>query len=317
MVKINRRKFKDVANTAISGTLASSILASSCTFSDMDGVIYDEYKPNTDLGNAALPMSVDLIGNDAKYVNAIRRICIDVIQDQSIAQQVAENPESMFKKYGYDGPIDMDSDVLKIIKMLGDDEINEAIANKDISKFIVLCEDRGLLYGANKDSILQKYNDQIKSILQNGQIRTSGYYNDQTTYMSVIYDIFFVAGAVTLAAVLAAVVAGVEVAFNVHFVAHANTYIVSKNNVTTTPYVGDDDGGLVRDTLTVMNVASLKSSDSYQMFEEYYGEVADEMIQYIESSNPRAFSSVSKEDFKRMVIASIISTIQNTRQNEI
>ena len=247
-------------------------------------------------------------------MNAIKKISIDVIQSPEVAKQFASNPQELFAKYGYDGPIQMDSEILKFIEALGDDEINQALENRDIGRFLVLCEKRGLLHNASKDTILLKYKEQIKYILnKDGQTRAGR--PPGITYSNVDISINLVVpiGAIAVAVVLAAIIAGIETAINVHAIAHTRTSFVSSNNVTQNPSIGE--GGEIitppiLDTLTIMNIASLKTDDSYQMFEDYYGSIADELITYIETIKPDIYKEFSREELRQWIIANIVISIQ-------
>ena len=140
-MKTNKR-----LNQVVAGVVSTSLIAPSCTPYFTDGDIYEEAViDDAALGDIAIPISLKLKPDDAKYILALQNLALDIIDNQDIAREFSNNPTLILKKYGYDGNVNLDDNLSKFVLALGDEEINNAIKAKDIKGFLSLCKEKDLL----------------------------------------------------------------------------------------------------------------------------------------------------------------------------
>lgn len=181
---------------------ATSIFAASCTsYNDnLLSAINDENFP--DMGQSAIPLKLNLSSEDIKNINAINRLVIDIIENSKIAEDFTKNPQEILKLYGYTGAVTIDDKLVKIIKAFADDEITMAIKQKNIEKFVSLCQQKGLQN--------EKYNEFLTNKLDSGTSTKT--YNE-----NVIQDeAFLVVGVVVVAVFAVAIALSVETYMGFH-----------------------------------------------------------------------------------------------------
>lgn len=126
---------KDLVTKGILGFSVASIIAASCSSDDL-WIETDEnteyLKQFSDEGNAAL--SINLSHDEIEYLNFLDKLGKDVVNTPAIARQFSKDPATFIHQYGYNGKIDFDEGMLKLMLALGDEDINDAINQNDISK---------------------------------------------------------------------------------------------------------------------------------------------------------------------------------------
>jgi hypothetical protein len=160
----------------IAVTLIPSVLAPSCTsndyFDDLD-VASINSRSLSDIGSVTVPITLNFDSRDGRILNFMVRICADIVKNPVIAKQFAKNPTALAESYGVtDLQIDFDDELWKLVVALGDEDIHNAIINNDISNFLRLCKEKGLITEITKSDLL-KYQSMIENI-DEGDIQMVG-----------------------------------------------------------------------------------------------------------------------------------------------
>lgn len=290
MKKVKKLKAKKTVEIIVSGVLASSMLASSCT-PYMQEEVYERYDPTSDIGEELLPVSLNLRPEDAQYIMALQRLSQDIIHHPSIAKEVVAHPETILMRYGYDGKINLDDSVTKIIMALGDDEINLAIQNRDINKFISLCREYGILSDKIQSDLLSDefYQEQIAKIRQHAQTR--GDINDMETM-----DIFLVAGALVVAVVGVVVVTGFGLAWNTG-VAWNNYAYVNQ---------AEEHQDNIQEDISAIDIIPMKMIDGYHLISEYYEDIVNAGLDYIKEMYPDILKNYTEDEIRQLLYINIV-----------
>lgn len=293
MKKVKKLKAKKTVEIIVSGVLASSMLASSCT-PYMQDEVYERYDPTSDIGEELLPVSLNLRPEDAQYIMALQRLSQDIIHHPSIAKEVVAHPETILMRYGYDGKINLDDSVTKIIMALGDDEINLAIQNRDINKFISLCREYGILSDKIQSDLLSDefYQEQIAKIRQHAQTR--GDINDMETM-----DIFLVAGALVVAVVGVVVVTGFGLAWNTG-VAWNNYAYVNQ---------AEEHQDNIQEDISAIDIIPMKMIDGYHLISEYYEDIVNAGLDYIKEMYPDILKNYTEDEIRQLLYVNIVRNV--------
>ena len=124
------------------------------------------------------------------------------MQDPVIARQFVKNPDAFVEDYGYEGGINLDEGMLKLILALGDEDINKAVNQNDMLKVLDLMESKGLLDGVDEIGI-SLTNEQIRKIYENLGIKVDASEVDsRIAVLAVPVVVYAVAIAYSQAAVL-------------------------------------------------------------------------------------------------------------------
>lgn len=161
---------KEKLNRIIAGSLIPAILMPSCTsdyYWDDDVVTINTAlttKSSDFFNSIAVPMNLNLDSEDQKFLAFVVKLVSDIINNPLIAKKVANDPSSISKMYGVDDiEINFDDELWKLILALGDTELHDAIKTNDVSRFLKLCDKKGLLSELQKSEIL-KYQDLATSV---------------------------------------------------------------------------------------------------------------------------------------------------------
>ncbi len=276
----------------VSGTLATSILVSSCNCYHSDN-IYEKYMPSVDIGEHLLPISISIRPNDAKYIMALQQLCMAILDDPKMAKCVYDNPETILHRYGFKGKIRLDDSVVKIILALGDDDINNAIKEKNMEKFLYLCRQKKYISDVDKVDILSDkyYQEQLAKYEQYTATRSLDF---------VEQEFIWVAGAIAVAVVAVVVLVGFGAGWNV---GAAYNSFVKVNRVST-------EESELRE-LSVIDIVPMKVEDGCLLVSEYYADITNAAIEYIRSEHPKVLEQYSEEDIKQFVYANIIQNLNN------
>lgn len=137
-MKINKKLAQ-----AISGTVSTSILVSSCNIpyavdylvNDKEE-IYEKISQKNSNANA-IPIDIHLSKENVNYLNFLSILGGEILSDPSVAQSFSANPQKYISDKGFeDITVDLDESFLKIIIALGDEEIIRAIKDGDFKQFI-------------------------------------------------------------------------------------------------------------------------------------------------------------------------------------
>jgi len=142
------KKKKEILKRIVSGTIASSILLSSCTkeYNVDENSIYGNLSENSLEGSQFLSIKYSNLSEEF-FITAqtIGNIIKDITNNSSSAKLFCDSPEDYFKKNDINLKIKLSDKDILILKSLTDDEIKKAINEKDLKKFIRLCKEKGYI----------------------------------------------------------------------------------------------------------------------------------------------------------------------------
>lgn len=146
----------------VSLTIAGSVLLYSCT-PHMEGTILDvpvkesnnpkrNSAPSDETAREVDDMQVimdscliPISDSDARLIDITSKLLADIIAEPSIADEFVANPNEYLSNLGIDYDGDLDAGLIQMAIAASDPEIKEAIQNQDVTYFLDLCEQRGLL----------------------------------------------------------------------------------------------------------------------------------------------------------------------------
>lgn len=158
MIRINENLKRTVVGTSI-----TSLILSSCSVAPIaDGVAdsaahtnllktkikqttNDNVNTTPDYTGMIVPMEVQINDTDREYILAIQALATDVVENKALAQRLVSSPATVLAEYGYTGNLDIDDAMLELVKVFADDDINQAIRNEDLTSFLQLCKQKGLI----------------------------------------------------------------------------------------------------------------------------------------------------------------------------
>ncbi len=148
------------------GLLSTSILVSSCSVGgEYDPYVYKPYHADCELGEDAVKLNLNLKSEDVRYINALVKCSEDIIANPQIAKLAISDKENFLKRYGYEGTLNLNEDLTKIVLALGDETINKAIVAQDYKTLIKLFKEKDLLTATQKCILnTPEYQKQFKKI---------------------------------------------------------------------------------------------------------------------------------------------------------
>ena len=277
----------------VAGTVATSILANSCTPALIgdnsklkeEDAIYLKNANSNDWGDIAIPISFNLHSEDANYMFFLQKLAMDIINDPQTAQKFMENPAEFLDRYDCNIPINLDEETLKLVLALGDPDINDAIKNNDVSLFLDLCKEKDL-FVSNDNAFSHLYNDpEIQAkLIELG-----------------ITDLEIVKSGVCVAAIVFAVTIIATAAFVVYVVAYCE---VAVEGVKTSNIVrGNQTLNSLRQINPILTVLALKGNSNlaYIAASELAERQTDEVVNFIKSENPSYFKNNSESNLRALL----------------
>lgn len=108
-------------------------------------------------------INIKLSDDDDGYLNFLNSLAEDIIREPAIAREFALDPSAFVKQYGYKDKVNLDEGMLRLILTLGDEDINAAISQKDMSAAIALMESKGLLDDVCKSEMKIQFSEEEMS----------------------------------------------------------------------------------------------------------------------------------------------------------
>jgi hypothetical protein len=297
------------ANRIISGTLAASVLTSSCVnpYSNNES-IYGEMSQNEDAGIAAISLSLSLSKTDKEYLSFIDKLGNDIIKNPSIAREFMGDPTAYLRKYGFDQKIDLDEGMLKLILALGDEEINQMIVSNDVTGFVHLLAKKNLLnpqylkisLSDSDKQELSKFADQLQIDPGN---ESGGGGDGLVCTLAAVCVVYVALGVASFVAVMATlgVTINVSAAMTVVYTVAAYTEVkvrgVSRSELKNS----------IAENNPVFKIWGLKgnTTNTFIAVDKYIEREVASMIETLEVLNPNLFNNISKEklsDFLKLNI---------------
>lgn len=290
-------KGKNFLNRVVVGTVASGILASSCTnggnvLNPIDEEYLDMETRAGNLGESVVSISLSFSEKEKAFIYAIGEIAIKILESPDYAKVFANDPDAVLREYGCNEKIEKADQIIKFIIALGNDDIRESIFNKDIKKFLDLCEYYNLLPA---EDLLTMRNNGSNVLSIN---------NITDMYSSPSNSTALVIGAVAVAAVAVFIVAGGGFVINLAVVVDGALWVTHRGS---TRSVDLDDGYMLDKIPDVLDLYILQngSEDIYIQRNECIENIVNQSLPYFKNQCPEYFKNHSEEDFKNLLRVNI------------
>lgn len=164
-----------IVDKGISATVASAVLLASCTPSnELSQSNRINERPRKCSASSAEPehdiffrsTAIALTDTDKQLLSIFSELAQDILSEPSIAAEFSADPLAYLEQRGYTYQGDIDAGLLQMVTAFADDDIRNAIEERDVNGFIELCRDKGLLAiptGLNEES----FKSQLKSFSNN------------------------------------------------------------------------------------------------------------------------------------------------------
>lgn len=271
--------------SVVAGAVLTGLTLGSCQgyFIDEDDYSLEAFK---EYDSVAIPIS--FAPEEVEYLNFLDKLGKDIIEQPIIAKEFAKSPKLFLERYGYSGDIDLEEGMLKLIIALGDDDINAAIKNKDVSSMLALFDRKGLL---NAEYIKLKVTDEIRQqALSVLNLDNETIQDGQAWIVPVL----------VLAVLVAAALFGVAVSLV--------TYAGVATSVETYGKIQKSQKDLFIENNPVFKIWKLKGEekDSYIAVDNCIEKIATEAISYTKKNNPELLNNISDEEFKNVLKLNIL-----------
>lgn len=291
------RKQKRVTQI-VSSVLATSLLTASCTQYNLpEQHLYGNLMlDDSELGKIAIPISIQLKPEDVKYIVAIQKVTDDILKSPKMAQDFNNNPKAILNKYGYDGAVNLDDGVLKLVQALSDTQLFNAIKKNDFKSYINLCREKGLLKSPNSFTSNEFYKKQINALYQREDIQKYLTKSNMSKVSTIQDEISPVLIAMLVIAVGAVVIIGV-------------LFVVATHTRTTT--TGSDNFSISDQDLNAIDIYVLNSEnkDTYIAVNNEIEEMVDESIMIVKEAQPNYFDTVSEEETRNLIKINLINNL--------
>lgn len=292
---------KDLLTKGLLGLSSVSIIAASCS---SDG-LWTESDENTeylksfgDEGNAAI--SINLTHDEIEYLKFLDKLGKDVIKEPAVARQFASDPNAFIQQYGYKGEINLDEGMLKLVLALGDEDINTAVNQNDITTALALMQNKGILDDISNSDINIKFSDEeIKKIYAEMGIEVDNEFIAQNRYsFAAVWPVYVVAAVVSQVGIGYNVAAAVNVvaAVTVYFAVEAWGQAKNMDNVT--------------NANLPLKIWSLKGQDAntYVAADQYVSDQSRKIVNLVKENNPGLLDYVNETELEQLVKLNIVNS---------
>lgn len=282
------------------GTISGTILLESCTNGyylnyDVDEINETLSRTRSAIKNTALPINVQFSDEQREYLLFLQTLAHDILTDPATAKSFISNPSEYIKSKGFACEnISIDAKLTQIILALADDEICKAIESGNISLYLNLLKDKGLL-----DTISISELNQLKDY-------TSSINKALGLDMTISASLFAFAAAllVGVAAVVWAVVIEHFGAANAVGVLTAIAWTVGA--VTSgAPRRNHSDALLSTKTLRIWNLKSQDPNSMYMVADQFTSNTVDSLIEYFRENMPELYSQTDLTVLRNAIIANL------------
>lgn len=286
------------------GTLSGTILLESCTNGyylnfDVDEINDTISKSPMVFNNKALPINVTINDQQREYLIFLQTLAQDILLDSTIAKSFISNPQEYIRSKGYTSEnINIDSKLTQIILALADNEICNAIESGNISSYLNLLKEKGLI-----DNISISELNQLKDYTStlNKAMSMSG--ADQ----ELVSASFFAFAAAVLVGVAAVVWAVIIEHFGLANAVTAATVLAwTVGAVTSGTSIRTHSDAIM--TTKVMKIWNLKSQDPYSTYmvaDQFTSKTVDSLIEYFQNTMPELYNQTDLTALRNAIIANI------------
>lgn len=297
-----KRPGKLITNTTLA-LCGSSIILASC-----DGYFVDDDLVKTsDLLDEGEPaIKIEFTQEDTAYLTFLNKLGHDIIQNSLIAQDFAKDPQSYFEKYGYREKIDLDESLLHYVLTLGDPDIHDAIAQRDIARIIHLMKDRCLI--TNNYSKVKMSDEDISRLAHLYGLSKKTLFNadetnlaDNQKFQSVVA--VFAAVVWIFVAVVEDAVAAYNVGVGLNIGAYATVYHqvaawgMAKASLNTT-----SEKIAIETNLSFKAIsAKIPELNDFVLANQYIEDFSAEVANAIEKETPEILQELNREEIQNLV----------------
>lgn len=226
-------------------------------------------------------VAVSLSDDKDKYISTVQKIAEDVLKYPDLANELIKDPQQFFSKYGYNGDINLDDGYIRFLTAYADDEIREAIKNKDLRLMIKLCREKEIFDNATSKIGLA---DDLKKVLKENN------YDNQVQPYSWFWFVEWVA--------MASVYAGFNMAYN--------AYLYSSVSVEGIVASLSNPSGI--DVKLLWNIIADEDPVKF-ITQENYKEIANEIFITLKKLRSDLFEKHSNEEILNQITASLYGFI--------
>lgn len=286
---------KEISKKIVAGALIPTLLLPSCSsyFSDAENIEEinkQEGLTESNINDIAVPINLNLSSEDCQYLTFLKKLTADITKNPLIAERFAKDPEAFLASYGIsDMKISLDDSLLKLVLALGDKEIINSIEQNDISRFLSLCSDKGII-----TELSEADSSKIDKIISNNRELQTQYLNPSTRSLGVV-------GAAVAAVIGISVAGGISL-----IVIEVSVFSGS----------GDGPGGPEYSSMYTMTrnnsntpfqVFALKKDkqNAYIMLAEYQEKIVNQYVNTLLEKYPEQMKGINIEKLKTFIAINI------------
>ena len=148
---------KPIIVKSVAGTVAASVLASSCSSDfNFDDCYYGPHADNLTCGVSFIDLNESNLSTEFLYrLNAIQQIIETVLTDKKEARMFAKNPEEYVDSKELHFNLSLDEAERRLLLAFSDNDILNAVKERDIERFLSLCSEKGYI------GIINEYNKPV------------------------------------------------------------------------------------------------------------------------------------------------------------
>ena len=292
---------KDLFSKGLIGLTLSSVIVASCTseplWMDSDEISSVSQFPD----DGVQAVNIQITKEEADYLKFLNNLGEDIIKEPAVAREFAKDPSSFIKQYGYNGKINLDEGLLKLILALGDEDINTAVNQNDISTTIALMESKGLLEDiSNSYMKINLSDDDIKQIYQKLGINPNNVTIGEKKAAIAVWPVWAVAAVYEIAALVYTAAVGFNA--TVYATVYAWVEVWGEN-----PNDEQIDNTIMRNL--PLRIWSLKGQEAntYVAADKYATNQAQRLIKFFKEKDPMTFKNVDEKQLEQMLKLSIAS----------
>lgn len=289
--------------------LSASILTQSCGGDSvlMNGGaehINEEWIHLRPFDSTIVPLELGLEKSAVRYTDFLAKLAHDIVGDPVVARSFSADPNKMIEAYGVeDLKISLDDELLQLIIAMGDEEIVSSIREKNISKYLRLCREKGLF---DRFSMSEHFSPLLRdlnsSVNQVGSLVTRS--NEDSSVVAVAAAVLVGVVAVIWAVAVTHVGAMnvVDVATAVHVSAAISTVTIASGEEAKSQEIRNLMNSRV---LKIWNMQSADSNTTIAVAEAYIEQLANQCINAIKENFPQVYEKYGEDYLKNNIIINI------------
>jgi hypothetical protein len=297
----------------VAGILATTFLVESCT--KYQDIYYsplpvpDINKKYNSLQSPFSVLSIPVTKEEREYLAFVNYLLGDIINNPQIAEDFMNEPERYALEAGFnDLKINLEDNLIRMIVTIADQEIRDAVINKDITRFLQLCQEKNIInnFDISNSPIIKEIiekNPDISQFLATSSMGTL----DRASFIALAVAV--IAG---VAVFIWAVAVTHDATVNVAVAATAVETVAAISHVTITKGFYNISQELnVNDlVLELWNIHGGDSEQTYILTSEYIEIQIESAINALKQAYPQKFAQINDDDFKQFLALNIQKIIE-------